>query len=296
MVTTPATTAKHVSIRTGFLCLIFGGVIMGFSTVLVRETDVTAAASAFWRVAFAIPLLLIWYRWERQRESISQATLFTPTSVFAGLAFAGDLTFWHLAILNTTLANATFTVCLAPVWVAVLAGKVLDEPMTRDTWFGLLACLMGLGLLLGSSFQFAPERLWGDICGIITSLFLAAYTIAMRAGRATVSSARLFTGSTIVTAAALLVLALILGGQLVPETWESLSSLLALGILTHAGGQGLIAVALGVLSAIFSSLVIFIEAIAAALAGWIFYGETMDIWQLTGGACVLAGVWWARPK
>ena len=53
------------------------------------------------------------------------------------------------------------------------------------------------------------------------------------------------------------------------------ASLAALGLVSHAGGQGMLTLALGVLSAAFSSLVIFLEAFAAAFFGWLFFGETI---------------------
>ena len=76
-----------------------------------------------------------------------------------------------------------------------------------------------------------------------------------------------------------------------PETLAGAANLLALGIVSHAGGQGLLAIALGVLSASFSSLVIFIEAVAAALFAWAFAGESIDVMQIAGGLLVLAGVY-----
>ena len=98
---------------------------MGFSPVFVREAEVDAFVSAFWRVVFALPVLFIWARYEKP-ASFHAVTLTAP-AVIAGLLFAGDLVFWHLAIHYTTLANATFMVCLAPVWVAALSPFVLNE-------------------------------------------------------------------------------------------------------------------------------------------------------------------------
>jgi len=57
-----------------------------------------------------------------------------------------------------------------------------------------------------------------------------------------------------------------------------------------------LAVALGSLSATFSSLVIFIEAVAAAVFAWIIVNETLSPLQLAGGILILAGIWVARPR
>ena len=79
--------------------------------------------------------------------------------ILAGLLFAGDLIFWHLSILKTTMANATLMACLAPVWVALFSGILIGEKVPRNSFVGLAICLTGAFFLFGSSYQLAPERL-----------------------------------------------------------------------------------------------------------------------------------------
>ena len=47
---------------------------------------------------------------------------------------------------------------------------------------------------------------------------------------------------------------------------------------------------------IFSSLVIFLEAMVAASLAWLILGEPVTAFQMLGGALILAGIWVARPK
>jgi drug/metabolite transporter (DMT)-like permease len=56
------------------------------------------------------------------------------------------------------------------------------------------------------------------------------------------------------------------------------------------------AAALGRLPANFSSLVIFLAAVAAAALGWIWLGEAPGPMQYLGGALIFAGIWLARPR
>lgn len=268
---------------------------MGFSPVFVREAEVGAFASAFWRVLFALPMLVCWAMYEAQKNNTPMRLKLTLAGILAGLFFSGDLVFWHLAILNTTMANATFMVCLAPVWVVLFSRFFLGEIIGKNAVIGLLVCIMGLGLLINSSFQIDPARLLGDIYGLITSVFLGLYFVAMRFGRRSDAGGNLFLVSTIVTCIVLFVAALLSGDQMFPETAKGYASLVSLGVLTHAGGQGLVTIAIGSLTAIFSSLVIFIEAIAAALFGWMIFNEAMSPLQLLGGSLILAGVWHSKP-
>jgi drug/metabolite transporter (DMT)-like permease len=83
---------------------------------------------------------------------------------------------------------------------------------------------------------------------------------------------------------------------MLPRSGAGLANLLALALVSQVAGQGLLAVALGSLPATFSSLVIFIEAIAAAAFGWIFLGEALGTLQFMGGILILAGIYIARPR
>jgi drug/metabolite transporter (DMT)-like permease len=75
-----------------------------------------------------------------------------------------------------------------------------------------------------------------------------------------------------------------------------MASLAALAVFSHAGGQGLLAFALGHLSAAFSALVIFLEALAAALFGYLFFAEAIGPEQAVGGALILVGLLVGRPR
>lgn len=273
---------------------------MGFSPVFVREAGIDAFASAFWRVFFALPVLALWALYDAKKRKSKNAgnTSYLHVSaaaVLAGALFAGDLTFWHLSILNTTMANATFLTGLAPVWVILFSNLILKEKPPKSAFIGILICLIGMGLLINSSFRIDPSRILGDLYGIITSFFLGFYIIAIRIGTKQTSNASLFFTSTIVTTIVLFIVSLILSTTFVPKNEYQWASVISLGVITHAGGQGLLTIAIASLTAAFSSLVIFVEAIAAALFGWWLFEEKMDALQMLGCLLILAGIWVSRP-
>lgn len=280
------------------VALLIGAMAMGISPVFVRTADVGPFASAFWRVTLALPVLWLWASIEAKNAGRTQKDVwaFRPVILLCGLFFAGDLFFWHLAILNTTIANATFLATMAPVWVVLGSGMFIGEPVGRATFLGLAVCLVGATVLIGSSYQFSPAHLWGDIYGIITSFFFGLYFLAVRVARRDMGAGQITFTQTIITAAILLVVALVAEPTLLPQSAKGVFALLALGVVSHAGGQGLLAVALGALSAAFSSLVIFVEAIAAAGFAWVLLGEALNLWQGLGGVLILAGIWIARPR
>lgn len=278
-----------------FLALIGAAIAMGISPVFVRFAEIGPFTSAFWRVAFALPALWLWSRLERQPDGPSGLRREAGASVvMAGLLFAGDLTFWHLAIMNTSVANATFLATLAPVWVVLGSGLVLREKVERNVIVGLALCLTGAGALMGGTWSMTPARLYGDISGLITSFFFGAYFLAMRRARRAYGSGQALFLSSVVTALVLLLEAAILEEQMWPLTFAGVGALIALALLSHAGGQGLLAYALGHLPAAVSALVIFLEGVAAAAFGWLILGEDVGAIQLIGALAIFAGIGVAR--
>ncbi len=286
-----------------FLALCLGAAAMGISPIFVRfaAADVGPFASAFWRVALALPVLYAWMRFEEARAPAgAPRRSYSRGIVLAGLAFTGDLFFWHLSILNTTVANATFFATTAPVFVILVSWLVLRQRIASATVAGLLFCLLGGGALIGQSLQVDPARIRGDLYGIATALFFGLYFLAVGRAREESGAARVTFEASVITAALLLVVALVAAWVadhgIVPRTPQGIAALAAMALISHAGGQGLLAVALGRLPPIFSSLVIFLEAVAAAVFGWLILNEALTLVQALGGALILAGIWVARPR
>jgi drug/metabolite transporter (DMT)-like permease len=275
--------------------LVLGAIAMGASVLFVRWADVGPYASAFWRVALALPFLWSWVLMENRNVRV--APLFTDRAVMlAGLFFTGDLFFWHLAILGTTVANATFLATTAPIAVALGAWVVLNEKVERRILMGLALCILGGLALIGQSYALVPQRLLGDLYGVATAVFFGAYVLSVRAGRARHGAAALMFASTAISAACLFVIAFAFEPRMLPQSMHGLGALVALAVISQVGGQGLVAVALGTLPATFSSLVIFLEAIAAAGFGWMLLSEPLGMVQALGGVLILVGIYAARPR
>ena len=296
-------TAPHLTLtgdrRTvALVALVAGAVAMGLSPVFIRNAGVGPFASAFWRVALALPALWLW----SYAEGRTAATTAKPgrsalvAIVCAGLFFAADLSFWHLAILHTTIANATFLGTLAPVCVVLGSGLFLGEKVGSRIFAGLALCLLGAAALIGTTMSVRPENLDGDIYGLITAVFFGAYFIAMRRARRIYGTGRSMFLSSLVTAAVLLVEALLLEPAMWPAQASGVAALFAVALISHAGGQGLLSFALGHLPAAFSSLVTFLEAVAAALFAWVFVGEALGLPQGIGAAAIFAGIAVATPR
>lgn len=278
--------------------LVLGAVAMGASPIFVRLADVGPFASAFWRMALAIPFLWGWLQYEKRRNPVPAIDFAKDAKLITwiGFLFAGDLFFWHLSILNTTVANATLLATTTPIAVAFGAWLFLKEKVTPPILAGVLSGVAGAGLLVGASATFVPENVFGDICGIITACFFGTYFLSVAFARRHMSAAQVMFYPSVVTTLFLLMTALLLEDRILPQSTYGLAILVALALISQLGGQGFAAYALGHLPAVFSSLVLFFEVITAALLAWLVLAEEITVWQLGGGALILAGIYAARPR
>ncbi len=291
----PSIASRPPSIAAPFAALVVGAIAMGLSPIFVRLADVGPFTSAFWRVALALPVLYLWMRIS-ERGHTQPIKMFSRATIWAGLGFSADLFFWHLSIVTTTVADATFFATTAPVWVVLFGWLIFRKRASAAVLVGLGLCILGGAALLAQSFQMKVGTALGDIYGLITGIFFGLYFLAVQAARERNAAARVAFEATAITAALLLVAALGLEHRLLPQTLKGVAALIALAWISHAGGQGLLTVALGRLPAAFSSLVIFLEAIAAACFAWAILGEPVTLIQAGGGLAILAGIYVARPR
>jgi drug/metabolite transporter (DMT)-like permease len=274
--------------------LFVGATCIALSPIWVRIADVGPTASAFWRVALAVPLL-----WAATALAPPASAAPDPRRRWllaaAGLAFAGDLAFWHWSIQATSVANATLLANLASIFVTLAAWLLWRQRPSGQFLVGLACALAGVALLVRASRGSSPTVLLGDGFGVITAMFYAWYLLTVKRlrdlGAATL---RLMAVTTTLTAVILLPVALASGEAMVPASAQGWLVLLGLAWITHAGGQGLITYALAHLPAAFSSVGLLLQPVLAAAFAWTLLGEPLVALQVAGGAVVLAGIYLAH--
>ena len=277
--------------------LVAAALAMSVSSTLVRLADVGPLASAFWRVTLALPVLWAWTRRaEAEAPAGAARPRFTLPTLLAGLAFTGDLLFWHVSVMHTTVANATFFATCAPVWVVVFGWLLMGERVTRPVLLGIGLCMAGGAALVAQSLAFDPAHALGDGLGVVTGVFFGLYLLAVGAARGRTSAARVTFELSAVSAAVLFALAMAIEPRILPRSANWWGVLLTLALVCHVGGQGLLSVSLGRLPTVFSSLVIVLQVFAATLVAWIVLGEAVTLVQALGGVTILAGIWFARPS
>ena len=274
--------------------LLLGATCIALSPIFVRVSEAGPTATAFWRVALAVPVLWLLYFLKSKARSQRYSGKW-PLLLAAGFAFAGDLGFWHTSIKLTSVANSTLLANLASIFVTLAAWMFLKQKPTRLFLTGLAAALVGVGLLVHTSLAFSSTGLLGDALGVVTAMFYAGYILAVKGLRDRgETTLHLMAVTSTITALFLFPVALASGEPMLPSSAFGWWMLIGLALISHAAGQGLIAYALAHLPAAFSSVSLLFQPVMAALFAWLLLAEGLVPLQIAGGIVVLFGIYLAR--
>lgn len=260
--------------------VLFGAIGIGFAPIWVRLSETGPTATAFWRVGLALPLL-----WLRAKPIADKPYLLIVAS---GFFFGADLTLWHWSLKLTSVTNSTLLSNLAPLVVTLAAHWLFREKITPRAIAALFLGIAGMVVLVGKNFQFGNFK--GDFLAVLTAIFYAGYLLTVKQLRQSMDSITVMAWSGLVSCPCFLIVAVLSGDTLLPRTVQGWSILAALGLVSHIGGQTLIAFALGRLPASFSSLALLLQPVVAALLAWPILGEPVTPRQAIGGTIILAGI------
>lgn len=266
--------------------------MLGLSPIFVRLADVGPVASAFWRVALAVPFL---WAWVLMKEGVQRpASSSFGVALLAGVFFAADLAVWHWSIVYTSVANSTLLANFAPIFVTFGGWLLFRQRVSAGFVVAMLTALAGAWLLIGPSVALGGTRLLGDLLGLLTAVFYASYMLSIKRARQGVSTAFLMAVSTSITVAALLPIALLSPQPMLPTSARGWGVLLALALISQVLAQSLIAYAFAHLSAALSSVAVLTQPVVAAVIAWMLFNEALSGPQLVGAMLVLAGIVAAR--
>jgi drug/metabolite transporter (DMT)-like permease len=282
--------------RIALPALLCGAVGIAFAPIFVRLSEIGPGATAFYRLLFALPVLFVWMGAER-RMGGAVAPRWPGDHLrlaLAGLFFAGDLAFWHWSITLTTVANATLLANFAPIFVTIGGYFLFAARFTPTFLFGMVLAIVGAMMLMGNSVTLSHRYLLGDALGLVTAVFYAAYLLAVGRLRGRFATGTVMAWSGLATCAGLFPVALLSGESLVAPTAYGWAVLIGVALVSHTGGQGLIAYALRHLPAAFGSVSLLLQPAVAAVLAWLLFEESLGPLQAAGGAVILVGIAFAR--
>jgi drug/metabolite transporter (DMT)-like permease len=288
----------HSADRFALPILILGAVMISFSGIFVKLSEVGPTMTGFYRMFLALPFFAIWvfsHRPPRTSTAAERRRAFKITG-FAGFSLAVDLIAWHWCLQFASVAAATLMGNTAPLWVAAAGFLFFGERFGLRFLLGMAAAFGGVWLLLaGGEKPLDIHDSLAFILGMIGAITYAGYLRGGKEARRHLSTAEVMLWGSLTASLILLPVGLLTEDRILPQSWTGWGAVLGLALVSQTIGQSLINWAVAHLPAAFSSLTLLINPLASAIFAWILLGEGLSLWQILGGVIVLVGIFMAKP-
>ena len=269
-----------------------GALVIAFSAILVKLAEVSPSTAAFFRCAYALPVLGV-LAWAERRRYGSRSRRDRLLAFAAGIAFAADLTFWHHSIEALGAGLATVLGNLQVIFVALIAWAALGERPGNRALVSIPVVFLGVILISGAigAGAYGDDPLLGVVYGVLTAITYALFILILRQAG---SDERRPAGPLFDATLSGAVFSAIGGIAVGDIDWlpglEAQFWLVLLALSSQVLGWLLISVSLPRLPAVLTSILLMLQPVSTVFLGVLIFSEAPSEVQLTGVAIVLAGV------
>lgn len=283
--TTPSADARDADGRVDpkALRLALAGVFCsGFGPLMVRNSPVDTAATAFWRLLIALPVAM----WLARREAPlpPKAKLL---AIVAGLLVAGDLVLWNRAVVTTTILEATLLATIHPLPVAIAGWLLWRERITRRLGIGGALAFAGLVLMTLGPVT-GQSSVGGNLCAIAAAMVYAGCLLVTGKLCQTHSTVAVTAWSFVGAAAGALPLAIV-EDRFPPTDLYGWGYMVIYSVLTLLAYM-LINCSLGKLPTALVAVLGYGQPVIATALAIPLLGEVPGLGDLAGAAVVVAGL------
>lgn len=289
--TTPA------AFRRGLLLIVLAATLWGTtgltSKTLYRLAAMDALSVGFLRLLIAAPAMLVVGHWLAPSSLAPGLRRDWRAVALFGLGIAAYNYAFFAGIARTSVTAATLlALCTAPLFVALLARLILDEPLTRPVLLALVAALTGTILLVGG--QGGQDLLRHDyILGNLLALGAAlSYATVALVGRAKSQQGPPASFVALAFTAGMLFLApaALSSGLRLPTNGPAWLATLYLGLGPTALAYVIYIFGLRAVPATVSTIGTLVEPLTAALLAALLLGERLTPSGLIGAGLLLSSL------
>jgi drug/metabolite transporter (DMT)-like permease len=267
-------------------------IIIGLSGTLVTWATAPASLLLVLRYAVAVVAIVIVLGRPRRLKCLLQRDLW-PRLLLMGFLDAVALLFYFYAVREAGVAIGTVFLFSQPVWIAILAPRLLGSRTEPVVYVAIAIALVGLGIILAPALSGSLHvSVWGLIAGLLSGWAYAGFALLVKGLTQRMDSAAMVLSECAMDCVFLLPLAL----------WQTLSVgyaltqrdllvALILGLVCTALAYSLWMEGVRHVRMQHSAVLGFLSPVAAPLFAWALIGQAISVYTAIGGALVLiAGV------
>ena len=280
------------------LMFILAMVIFGTIGIFVRFINLESSEIAMLRGLIGSLFLLLISLIRRDKIDLSSVRENLIPLVFSGAVLAGNWIFLFEAFKHTTIANATLSYYMAPVFVIGLSPLVLKEKIIPRKVICLGVALVGMLLILKGSSQSgaAGNDLLGIAWGIAAAACYASLMLTNKFIKSLSGMATTLLQLSIATVVLFCYVSLSGGIAFSGLTPVAVMAVLALGLVHTGLGFFLFFTGMKGLNGQSIATLSYIDPITALLASFLIFGEAMNGVQMLGAVLLLGATFLGEYK
>ncbi len=273
------------------LAALVGAIILSFSAIFYSLSGANPITGAFFRVAYALPVLVI--IWWTRRKDDHRPLRHRWLAFGGGVSLALDIVVWHTSIDYIGAGLATLIANSQVILVALAAWLIFKERPHRMVMGAIPLVLFGVTLVsgLGQQDAFGDDPVLGTLLALMAAFFYSFFILVLKfanTGRAPSSGPLM--DATAGGVVAITLIGLVRGGIDFTWSWPEHAWLLAVAIGPQVIAWLLIGYALPRLPASETATVVLLQPALTMVWGAIIFAERPSTLQIVGAVVVLTGV------
>ena len=264
--------------------MIVSATIVSTAGLIFRSLEsIDAFGVVFFRgLALSFVMLIVLNAFYRQRVFLTIWSV-GRQGVLGALFFTGAQTFYVFAFSNTTVANTTFTIALAPFITALLAFIVIRERIERTTLLAMAIACLGVVAIIVT--DVSSEGLLGVFFALMTAFCFSCFVVTFRRNKQF---------EMLLVFLLICIFSMIVGlvfGQwdVIPQIYDIALCFIWGGVL-QGFGQSLLVLSTRVLKAAEIPLIMLLEFSLGPIWVWMFFEEIISLGTLFGGGLIFLSV------
>ncbi|WP_348825015.1 DMT family transporter [Flavobacterium aestuarii] len=270
------------------LALIYGILCISIFPILVKLRLTPGLISAFYRMFFALVMLLPYVILSRNFKIPSLKFAFL--AAFCGVLFSSDVAVWNIAIQESSATQASLLTNLSPVWVGIGSFLFLKSKPAPNFWIGTIVSLFGMVVLVGFEIFIEMNFNQAFLFAVLSGIFYAIYLLVSKNVLSKVDVLSFMTISLTASSIYLGILCYSLNEPFTGFSDMGWFVLVLQALICQLCAWLSVSYATQHMRATRVSLSLLSQAVITSILAWLFLEEKINLQMIIGGIILLFGI------
>ena len=290
---------KEIGIASIALCTALLGIATASILIEIASTELQSNAITCDRLLIAAIAFSTWNVFQTFNKDCGStvSSSYTLRAIFllliAGISFAVSLSLWAWSLTQTSIANSTLLNNMMPIFTTLGGWLIFRQKFSPRFLIGMAVAILGAVAIGIEDLQAADSNLMGDGAALIAAMFSGISILTIEQLRVQFSTAIVMQWTSLAGGLFLLPLVLLGSGQLLPTSNTGWLTIISLGLISQAVGQGLLTYSLAKFPSSFVAVSMLAIPVIAAVLAMLIFSEQLSLSNWLAFAVVLSGIYLA---